>query len=57
MPDNPYLPKLARIVEVKQEVEGARAIKTFRTRFVEDGFTHQCGQSAMLSVLGSFAGS
>jgi len=52
MPDNPYMPKLARIVEVIQEVEGARAIKTFRVQFVDDGFTHQCGQCAMLSVLG-----
>ncbi len=52
MPDNPYMPKLARIVKVIQEVEGARAIKTFRVQFVDDGFTHQCGQCAMLSVLG-----
>ena len=52
MPDNPYLPKLARIVEIIEEVEGARAIKTFRVQFVDDGFTHQCGQCAMLSVLG-----
>jgi sulfhydrogenase subunit gamma (sulfur reductase) len=53
MADNPYIPQLAKIIEVKQEVaEGGRAIKTFRTRFLEDGFAHQCGQCAMLSVLG-----
>ncbi len=52
MPENPYLPKLSRIIEVRQEVDGLRAIKTFRTGFVEDGFTHECGQCAMLSVLG-----
>jgi len=52
MPENPYLPKLSKIIEVKQEADGPRAIKTFRTQFVEDGFTHECGQCAMLSVLG-----
>ncbi len=53
MAENPYIPQLAKIVHVKQEVaEGGRAIKTFRTQFLNDGFTHQCGQCAMLSVLG-----
>jgi len=33
--DNVYMPKLAKIFEIKEEVEGARAIKTFRTQFVE----------------------
>jgi NAD(P)H-flavin reductase len=52
MPENPYLPKLSKIIEVKQEVDGLRAIKTFRTQFMGEGFTHECGQCAMLSVLG-----
>jgi sulfhydrogenase subunit gamma (sulfur reductase) len=53
MAENPYIPQLAEIIETKQEVEeGPRAIKTFRARFLENGFTHQCGQCAMLSVLG-----
>jgi len=53
MRDNVYIPKLAKIIEIKEEVEGARAIKTFRTPFVEaNGFSHKCGQCAMLSVFG-----
>lgn len=52
MAENVYIPKLAKIIEIKEEVEGARAIKTFRTQFVEDGFAHQCGQCAMLSIFG-----
>jgi sulfhydrogenase subunit gamma (sulfur reductase) len=53
MPDNVYMPKLAKIIEIKEEVDGARAIKTFRTQFVEEnGFSHKCGQCAMLSVFG-----
>jgi len=53
MNPNAYLPKLARIASVKEEVEGARAIKTFRMQFVgDDGFSHQCGQCAMLSIFG-----
>ncbi len=53
MKDNPYLPELARIVEIKEEVGGERAIKSFRTRFIQkNGFSFQCGQCAMLSVFG-----
>ncbi len=53
MSDNVYLPKLARIIDVKEEVPGARAIKTFRVQFVNgDGFEHEPGQCAMISVFG-----
>ncbi|MCK4336444.1 MAG: heterodisulfide reductase subunit F, partial [Candidatus Aminicenantes bacterium] len=53
MENNHYIPKVARIINIKNEVEGARPIKTFRTQFLNgDGFAHGCGQSAMLSVLG-----
>ena len=53
MNPNAYLQKLARIVSVKEEVGGARAIKTFKMQFVgRDGFSHQCGQCAMLSIFG-----
>jgi sulfhydrogenase subunit gamma (sulfur reductase) len=53
MDDNTYIPKLAKIIEIKEEVGGARGIKTFRTQFLEDnGFSHRSGQCAMLSVLG-----
>lgn len=47
-----YLPRLARIVSLKEEVPGLRAIKTFRTEFLDGGFTHKCGQCAMLSIFG-----
>ncbi len=50
---NVYLPKLARLISVKDEVSGARPIKTFRAQFLnDDHFTHRCGQCAMVSVFG-----
>ena len=53
MSDNPYIPKLAEIVDLKEEVAGVRPIKTFRMKFTgNDGFTHQCGQCAMISIFG-----
>lgn len=53
MDDNDYIPQLVKIISIKEEVGGARAIKTFRTQFMEkNGFSHQCGQCAMLSVFG-----
>ena len=53
MSANAYLPKLAKIVSITEEVGGVRPIKTFRTQFVNgDGFTHECGQCAMLSIFG-----
>jgi len=53
MEPNAYIPRLARIIEIREEVGGARPIKTFRTAFVNGpGFTHRCGQCAMLSVFG-----
>ncbi|MBD3415408.1 MAG: heterodisulfide reductase subunit F [Candidatus Aminicenantes bacterium] len=53
MNENIYLPKLAKIIKIKQEVSGSRPIKTFRTQFLESSdFSHRSGQCAMLSVLG-----
>jgi NAD(P)H-flavin reductase len=53
MSQNNYIPKLAKIVEIKEEVNGERSIKTFRTRFTNrNSFSHKCGQCAMLSVFG-----
>ncbi len=53
MDHNAYLPKLAKIVLIKEEVSGERPIKTFRTQFLnENNFTFHCGQCAMLSVFG-----
>ncbi len=53
MKSNDYIPELAKIIDIKEEVEGSRSIKTFRTNFVNpNGFSHRCGQCAMLSVFG-----
>lgn len=53
MGHNAYLPRIARIIQIKEEVAGGRPIKTFRTRFLnEAGFAFRCGQCAMLSVFG-----
>ena len=54
--DNPYVPWLARIDEVRDEVIGERAIKTLRFSFhdeeVQDQFTFTPGQCVMVSALG-----
>jgi len=53
MPDNIYLPELARVAYIKEEMVGERAIKTFRVEPVNGGgFEHECGQCAMLSIFG-----
>ena len=53
MGHNVYLPKAAKILEIKEEVGGVRPIKTFRTAFLDGGgFAYRCGQCAMLSVFG-----
>ncbi len=53
MSDNIYLPELARITHIKEEIGGERAIKTFRVEPVNGStFEHTCGQCAMLSAFG-----
>jgi len=53
MEANVYIPKLAKIIEIKEEVGGARAIKTFRTVFTNGTqFEYRSGQCAMLSIFG-----
>src|SRR4030042_5494267 len=53
MEHNVYLPRLARITHIKEEVQGERAVKTFPTVMLEgESFTPRCGQCAMLSVFG-----
>ena len=53
MGDNIYLPQLARVAYIKDEVVGERAIKTFRLEFEDGGgFEHEPGQCAMLSIFG-----
>jgi sulfhydrogenase subunit gamma (sulfur reductase) len=53
---NPYVPALASIDEVRDEVSGERPIKTFRLSFqderIQDAFTFKPGQCVMVSVLG-----
>ena len=54
MENNVYIPKLAKIVEIKEEVGGARAIKTLRTVFTNGTrFEYRSGQCAMLSIFGT----
>ena len=53
MSDNVYLPQIGRIAGIEEETVGARAIKTFKVEFADgDGFDHECGQCAMLSIFG-----
>jgi len=53
MEHNTYIPKIAEIIRIKEEVSGARPIKTFRTHFLNSNdFSFRCGQCAMLSVFG-----
>lgn len=53
MMDNVYLPRIGRIADIEQETVGSRAIKTFKVEFPNgDGFEHEPGQCAMLSIFG-----
>ncbi|MGD2250225.1 MAG: FAD/NAD(P)-binding protein [Candidatus Methanofastidiosia archaeon] len=53
---NPYVPYLATIDEIRDEVTGERAIKTFKLSFkdkeIQESFTFIPGQCIMVSVLG-----
>jgi NAD(P)H-flavin reductase len=53
---NTYLPHTATIEEIRNEVGGARAIKTFKVVFddeeMKNNFDYLSGQCAMLSLLG-----
>ncbi len=53
---NPYQPHLATIDEIREEVVGKRAIKTFRVSFQDEGvrknFSFIPGQCVMVSLLG-----
>jgi len=54
--NNPYIPYPATIEDIREEVGGARPIKTFKVVFNEDdikeNFQYRSGQCAMLSLLG-----
>jgi len=53
MDRNTYIPRLAKIAQIREEVGGARPIKTFQTQFLKNNdFSFRCGQCAMLSVFG-----
>lgn len=50
---NPYLPYKAKIVEVKDEVRGARPVKTFRLKLLDrERFNYVPGQGCLISVFG-----
>jgi NAD(P)H-flavin reductase len=53
---NPYQPWLATIEDIREEVKGERAIKTFKLAFQDDtiskDFTFIPGQCVMISLLG-----
>ena len=53
MDENVYIPKLAEITDIVQEVDGVRPVKTFRTA-IQNGnaFSFVPGQCAMLWVFG-----
>ena len=56
MNKNPYQPWLATIDDIREEVGGQRAIKTFKLVFqdkdIQNNFTYLPGQCAMVSLLG-----
>ncbi len=54
--NNPYMPNIAIIQRITDEVQGQRPIKTFRTAFQEanaqSSFTYRPGQCIMVGLLG-----
>ena len=54
--DNPYRPHLAKVLEIRAEVGGERAVKTFKVEFlneeVKNRFNQRPGQCAMLGIPG-----
>jgi len=54
---NLYLPQIAEIINIKEETKGARAVKTFRFRLVDElaqrSFSYRAGQCAIVSVFGA----
>ncbi len=50
---NPYIPYKAEIIEVRDEVKGARPIKTFKVRLIDkERFDYMPGQGCLLSIFG-----
>ena len=54
--ENPYQPHLAKVIEIRPETPGERAVKTFKIEFLDEEvrntFTQRPGQCAMLGLLG-----
>jgi NAD(P)H-flavin reductase len=54
--ENPYKPHLAKVLEIRKEVGGERAVKTFKVEFIDDAikntFSQRPGQCAMVGILG-----
>jgi NAD(P)H-flavin reductase len=51
--ENPYVPFKAEIIDIRQEVKGVRAIKTFRMRLVgRERFDYKPGHGCLVSVFG-----
>ena len=54
--DNPYYPHIAKVIEIRPEVEGERAVKTFKVKFLDEevkkNFKQRPGQCAMVGLLG-----
>jgi len=56
MADNPYLPHIATVTDIREETGGDRAVKTFTVEFddekITSEFDYRPGQLAMISVFG-----
>ncbi len=53
--ENPFIPHLAKIIDLKEEVGGIRPIKTFKVEIIDEtakkNFKQKPGQCAMLGIL------
>jgi NAD(P)H-flavin reductase len=54
--ENPYQPHLAKVLEIRPEAPGERAVKTFKVEFLDENiktdFNQRSGQCALLGLLG-----
>ena len=54
--NNPYRPHLAKVLEIRSEVGGERAVKTFKVELIDEEirkqFNQRPGQCAMLGIVG-----
>lgn len=53
MKENPFLPQKVRIIDIREEVKGGRAIKTLRVDLLnENNLEYKPGQGCLISVFG-----